>query len=60
MEKIEMDLDSPSLAYSAIEGSDKKLWLSKVEAAEEVRIVVANILRYHPQPFHVTSKEAFY
>lgn len=55
-----MDLDSPSLAYAAIEGSDKKLWLSKVEAAEEVRIVVANILRYHPQPFHVTSKEAFY
>jgi hypothetical protein len=34
--------------------------LTEEQAKEEVRIVVENLLRYHPDPFHVTSKELFY
>lgn len=41
-------------------GTTQKMYLSETEAREEVRIVVENILRYHPNPFHVTSKEVFY
>jgi len=38
----------------------EKSVISKKDANEETRIVVENILRHHPNPFHVTSKERFY
>jgi len=34
--------------------------LTHEEATDEVNIVVENILRHHPNPFHVTPKEEFY
>jgi hypothetical protein len=36
------------------------MYLSNVQARGEIRVVVENILRHHPNPFHVTSKEKFY
>ncbi len=35
-------------------------YLSSQEAKEEIQNVVSNILKYHPNPFHVTSKYEFY
>jgi len=40
--------------------SVKNTYLSNSDAKDEVRIAVENILRHHPNPFHVTSKEKFY
>ena len=34
--------------------------LSASQAREEVRLVVEQILRYHPDPFHDTAKKDFY
>jgi len=39
---------------------EKNEYLSSKEAKEEIQVVVANILKYHPNPFHVTSKNDFY
>jgi len=44
----------------AMKGIDENEYLSSEEAKEEIQIVVNNILRYHPNPFHVTSKYDFY
>lgn len=34
--------------------------LSEAEAREEIRIVVENLLKYHPNPFHSTPRPVFY
>jgi hypothetical protein len=34
--------------------------LSEKQAKEEVRIVVENLLKHHPNPFHISSKDVFY
>jgi len=44
----------------AMKGVDENEYLFSKEAKEEIQTVVANILRYHPNPFHVTSKKEFY
>ncbi len=44
----------------AMKSVDENEYLISKEAKEEIQTVVANILRYHPNPFHVTSKKEFY
>ena len=39
---------------------EEHAYLSNQQAKEEIQMVVANILRYHPDPFHVTPKEEFH
>ena len=34
--------------------ADEAAYLSKEQADDEVQLVVDNILRYHPNPFHIT------
>ena len=44
-------LDAAAAANSA---------LSNEQATDEVKMVVENILRHHPNPFHITAKKDFY
>lgn len=48
------------LSHSEMTETGEYMYLSNAQATEEVRLVVENILRYHPDPFHVTSREAFF
>ena len=38
----------------------EKSILSNSDVNEETRIVVENIFRHHPNPFHTTNREKFY
>lgn len=40
--------------------ADTESKITKGQANEEIRMAVANIARYHPDPFHVTPRADFY
>lgn len=53
-------MDSHEIPQFTIASTNKNFYLTNAAATEEVRIVVECILRYHPNPFHVTNKEEFF